>query len=42
MQKKKRFMYGFIPYTNWSVSECVRDVMFKTKKLRGLIITTKL
>lgn len=38
----KRIMYGFIPYTNQSVSEYFRDVISNTEKIKGSIITTKL
>lgn len=40
--EEKRIMYGFIPYTNQSVSECFRDVISNTEKLKGPIITKKL
>lgn len=40
--EEKRIMHEFIPYTNQFVSECFRDVILNTEKLKGPIITTKL
>lgn len=40
--EEKRIMHEFIPHTNQSVSECFRDAILNSEKLKGPIITMKL